>query len=65
MTDTPPAIVSINPSELGTPSGYSQVVEVSAPPHDLHRRGRPRSIPTAMSSAAMTSRRGRIRFFHP
>jgi len=30
MTDTPPAIVSINPPELGTPPGYSQVVEVSA-----------------------------------
>ena len=30
MTDTPPAITRINPPELGTPPGYSQVVEVSA-----------------------------------
>jgi enamine deaminase RidA (YjgF/YER057c/UK114 family) len=28
--DTPPGIVRINPPELGTPPGYSQVVEVSS-----------------------------------
>jgi enamine deaminase RidA (YjgF/YER057c/UK114 family) len=28
--DTPPSIVRSNPSELGTPPGYSQIVEVSA-----------------------------------
>src|SRR6202047_4900572 len=28
--DPPPAIVRINPSELGTPPGYSQIVEVTA-----------------------------------
>jgi enamine deaminase RidA (YjgF/YER057c/UK114 family) len=28
--DATPAIVSINPPELGTPPGYSQIVEVSA-----------------------------------
>ncbi len=28
--DAPPDIVRINPPELGTPPGYSQVVEVSA-----------------------------------
>jgi enamine deaminase RidA (YjgF/YER057c/UK114 family) len=29
-TDTPPSITRINPPELGTPPGYSQVVDVSA-----------------------------------
>ena len=28
--DTRPAIVRINPPELGTPPGYSQIVDVSA-----------------------------------
>jgi enamine deaminase RidA (YjgF/YER057c/UK114 family) len=28
--DTPPAITRLNPPELGTPPGYSQIVEVSA-----------------------------------
>jgi hypothetical protein len=28
--DTTPAIVRINPPELGTPPGYSQIVEVTA-----------------------------------
>jgi enamine deaminase RidA (YjgF/YER057c/UK114 family) len=28
--DTPPSITRINPPELGTPPGYSQVVDVSA-----------------------------------
>jgi enamine deaminase RidA (YjgF/YER057c/UK114 family) len=28
--DTPPSITRINPPELGTPPGYSQVVEVAA-----------------------------------
>jgi enamine deaminase RidA (YjgF/YER057c/UK114 family) len=28
--DTAPRIISINPPELGTPPGYSQIVEVSA-----------------------------------
>jgi enamine deaminase RidA (YjgF/YER057c/UK114 family) len=28
--EAPPSIVSINPPELGTPPGYSQIVEVSA-----------------------------------
>jgi hypothetical protein len=45
-------ITRINPPELGTPPGYSQIVEVKAG-RIIFIAGRPRSIATATWSAGM------------